>query len=125
MKPEIDRLHRLAQRCLTELPSRALDCDIYCAYHNIVDANDLRFEAMVDAHRQGQVLLPGGSGEDEGWVETPPFSSDRRYAEMLMPDGLSTICRQPLWVCATALKARALLQSPPAELTGGLRLGLG
>jgi hypothetical protein len=121
MDPNVKRLLTVASRCLTELPSRDLDCDIYCAVHNILDGNDQRNAAMVEAHQRGQVLLLNEEGDEASWVEVPPFSIERKYAEMLLPDGLLTICQPPLRVCATALKARAILDGPPISEAQTLR----
>jgi len=64
----------LANRCLFEPASRALDAEIYCGIHHIKVGNDLRTHALVVARRSGLVLIlePGL----EGWVEVPPFTSD-------------------------------------------------
>ena len=101
----------LANRCLYESASRALDAEIYCGIHHIKDGNDLRTHALVVARRSGLVLIlePGL----EGWVEVPPFTSDMKYAASLVPDGLYTISRDPRIVCSTALMALAITNAPP------------
>ena len=76
----------LADRCLAEAPSRALDVEIYCALHGIEDGNDLASPALVEARAKGDVLIvePGL----QGWVEVPPFTGELKYAKSLLPDGL-------------------------------------
>jgi hypothetical protein len=101
----------LANRCLMEPASRALDAEIYCAFHNIADGNDLASAALVEARHKGEVLLiePGV----HGWIDVPPFTSELRHAKSLVPDGLLTISRDPLIICATALTALAITRAPP------------
>ncbi|MEA2913429.1 MAG: hypothetical protein QOJ15_5510 [Bradyrhizobium sp.] len=101
----------LANRCLFEPASRALDAEIYCGIHHIKDGNDLRTHALVVARRSGLVLIL--EPELEGWVEVPPFTSDMKYAASLVPDGLYTISRDPRIVCSTALTALAITNAPP------------
>ena len=104
-------LATLADRCLTEAPSRALDVEIYCAIHGIDDGNDLASPALVEARAKGDVLIvePGLWG----WVEVPPFTGVLKYAKSLLPDGLHTISSDPRIVCAAALRALALSNAPP------------
>jgi hypothetical protein len=104
-------LATLADRCLTEAPSRALDVEIYCAIHGIDDGNDLASPALVEARAKGDVLIvePGLWG----WVEVPPFTGVLKYAKSLLPDGLYTISSDPRIVCAAALRALALSNAPP------------
>lgn len=101
----------LADRCLAEAPSRALDVEIYCALHGIEDGNDLASPALVEARAKGDVLIvePGL----QGWVEVPPFTGELKYAKSLLPDGLYTISSDPRIVCAAALRALALTGAPP------------
>jgi len=101
----------LARRCLAEPASRAMDAEIYCAIHDIDDGNDLASPSLRAARCNGEVLVPDARWPD--WVETPPFSTDLRYAASLMPDGLYLISRDPRVACATALSARALAGTPP------------
>ena len=95
-------LAALADRCLTEAPSRALDVEIYCAIHGIEDGNDLASPALVEARAKGDALSvePGL----QGWVEVPPFTGELKYAKSLLPDGLYTISSEPRIVCAVALR---------------------
>jgi hypothetical protein len=104
-------LAALADRCLAEAPSRALDVEIYCALHGIEDGNDLASPALVEARAKGDVLIvePGL----QGWVEVPPFTGELKYAKSLLPDGLYTISSEPRIVCAAALRALALTDAPP------------
>ena len=104
-------LAALADRCLAEAPSRALDVEIYCAIHGIEDGNDLCSPALVEARAKGDVLIvePGL----QGWVEVPPFTGELKYAKSLLPDGLHTISSEPRIVCAAALHALAITDAPP------------
>ncbi len=104
-------LATLANRCLLEAPSRALDVEIYCAIHGIEDGNDLGSPALIEARAKGDVLIvePGL----HGWVEVPPFTEQLKYAKSLLPDGLYTISSEARIVCAAALRALALTDAPP------------
>jgi hypothetical protein len=104
-------LASLAERCLSEAPSRALDVEIYCAIHGIEDGNDLASPSLVEARAKGDVLIvePGL----QGWVEVPPFTGELKYAKSLLPDGLCTISSEPRIVCAAALRALAITDAPP------------
>ena len=104
-------LAALADRCLAEAPSRALDVEIYCAIHGIEDGNDLASPALVEARAKGDALIvePGL----QGWVEAPPFTSELKYAKSLLPEGLYTISSEPRIVCAAALRALAITGAPP------------
>lgn len=105
------RLASLADRCLAEAPSRALDVEIYCALHGIDDGNDLCSPALVEARAKGDVLIvePGL----HGWVEVPPFTGELKYAKSLLPDGLYAISSESRIVCAAALRALAITNAPP------------
>jgi len=106
-----ETLAMLANRCLLEAPSRALDVEIYCALHGIEDGNDLGSPALVEARAKGDVLIvdPGL----HGWVEVPPFTEQLKYAKSLLPDGLYTISCEARIVCAAALHALAITHAPP------------
>lgn len=108
---EPSTLATLANRCLAEAPSRALDVEIYCAIHGIEDGNELASPALVEARAKGDVLIvePGLWG----WVEVPPFTGELKYAKSLLPDGVYTISSDPRIVCAAALRALALTDAPP------------
>jgi len=103
----------LAGRCVHERASRRLDGrDLRCntqhrGYQHL--SNDNPWEAK----RNGQVLVRHHGGRGIGWMEAPPFSRERKYAVMLLPEGLATICKDPRFVCAVALRARALTNAPP------------
>lgn len=118
-------LSQLADRCLREGPSRRLDGEIYCAVHALCDWNDLGDELRVAAREEGFVLVAQDSENDTRWVESPPFTSEMKYAESLMPPGLAHIAREPRTICATALAARARSGEPPfrhcawPEVAGG------
>jgi hypothetical protein len=114
-------LHSLGTRCLYERASRRLDGEIYCAIHNVTDWNPLLNNQQLRARENGQVLLehrPGGLG----WIEVPPFTSELKYAESLLPDGLCTLYRDARKVCATALQARALANEPPPLISNVVQL---
>lgn len=101
----------LADRCLREAPSRALDVEIYCALHGIEDGNDLASPALVEARAKGDVLIVEAGLQV--WVEVPPFTGELKYAKSLLPDGVYTISSDPRIVCAAALRALALTDAPP------------
>jgi hypothetical protein len=106
-------LHSLGTRCLYERASRRLDGEIYCAIHNVTDWNPLLDDQQLRARENGQVLLEHRAGDGLDWIEAPPFTSELKYAETLLPDGLCTLYRDARKVCATALQARALANEPP------------
>lgn len=101
----------LADRCLVDAPSRALDVEIYCAIHGIEDGNELANPALVEARAKGDVLIVEAGLQV--WIEVPPFSGVLKYAKSLLPDGLYTISSEPRVVCAAALRALALTDAPP------------
>jgi hypothetical protein len=107
----------LVERCLREPPSRRLDGEIYCALHNVRDLNDLSTDNLLQAWTNGNVLVEYCRGAKIGWVEAPPFTGELKYAETLLPEGVTTICKDPRRVCATALNARALTGAPPLHLS--------
>ena len=107
----------LAGRCLREPASHRLDGEIYCALHNIRDTNDLSERYLLEARENGEVLVERQRGADRGWIQAPPFTEELRYAETLVPEGLTTIARDPRIVCATALNARALTSAPPLRVS--------
>jgi hypothetical protein len=125
-------LRELARRCLTEPASRRLDGEIYCALHNIRDANPPGTSSQVPCGEAGEVLVEHQPGAGFAWIEVPPFTTQLKYAESLLPDGLATIYRDARTVCATALLARVLANEPPPSVSGiadrehpGLPLTLG
>jgi hypothetical protein len=101
-------LHSLGTRCLYERASRRLDGEIYCAIHSVTDWNPLLDNQQLRARENGQLLLEHRPGDGLDWIEAPPFTSELKYAESLLPDGLCTLYRD-----ATALQARALANEPP------------
>ncbi len=113
LDPGALRLIALAERCAHEPASRQLDGEIYCAVHNIEDIDLLSDDNLWEAKRDGQVLVL----HHGDWVEAPPFTRERKYAEMLLPEGLATICKDPRLVCAVALRARALTNAPPLRIS--------
>ena len=117
MEPHIERLLRLAESCLTERPSRRLDGEIYCALHKIDDLNSVENERLIDARLNGEVLVRGHRGLPVGWIEAPPFTAELRYAEELLPDGVRTILKDPMKVCAAALNARARCDAPAPRVS--------
>jgi hypothetical protein len=106
-------LYGLGTRCLCEPASRRLDGEIYCAIHNITDWNPLLSSLQFRARESGEVLVEHHPGEGLNWIEAPPFTTELRYAESLLPEGLCTFYRDARKVCATALQARALANEPP------------
>jgi hypothetical protein len=116
LDPGATRLVLLAERCLHESASRRLDGEIYGAIHYIEDANTLSDDKLLEARDGGFVLVRNNLGI-AGWIEAPPLTSVRRYAESLLPEGLATICRHPRLVCAAALRARALTGAAPPRFS--------
>jgi hypothetical protein len=113
----------IANRCLVEPASRALDAAIHCAVLGITDANPLSSAALIEARARGFVLL--NRTAIPHWADAPPYTGDLGCAQSLVPEGLSTIAREPRIVCATALIARALLDSPRVPLDGPRKHWLG
>jgi hypothetical protein len=71
---------------------------------------------LVFVGREGDVLEKDCRGLVIDRIEAPPYSSELKYAESLLPDGLAIIVRDPLKVCAAALNARARCRAPPLRL---------
>ena len=105
-------LYGLGTRCLREPASRRLDGEIYCAIHNVTDWNPLINNQQFQARESGEVLVEHPAGEGFQWIESPPFTTELRYAESLLPEGILTFYREARRVCATALQARALANEP-------------
>jgi hypothetical protein len=103
-------LAALANRCLLEPPSRAMDATIFCIVHNTADRNSFSTPTLIEARARGRVLL--NEPTILGWVTVPRYTEDLNSAKSLVPDGLSTISRDPRIVCATALMALALTGEP-------------
>ena len=99
-------LFQLSRRCMREWPSRLLDGQIYCAIHGAADANDLGTSRLIEARANGFVLM--GQTAAWVWVASPRFTLELEEAKSLLPLGLVTISRDPMIVCATALRALAL-----------------
>jgi hypothetical protein len=112
----VPRSIRVANRCLTEPASRALDAAIYCAVLGTADGNPLTSAPLIEARARGMILV--NQAAIKGWVDAPPYTEDLSCARSLVPEGLSTIARDPRIVCATALTVRALLDLPPLPLIG-------
>jgi hypothetical protein len=110
------RLLALAERCLVEAPSRRLDGEIYCAVHHIMDMNHLNAHNLWEARESGEVLV-GHRGATVEWIEAPPFTTELKYAETLLPERVATILKDPLAVCAAALRARALSDASPPHVS--------
>ena len=117
MEPHLEQLLRVAESCLQERPSRRLDGEIYCALHRIEDLNRVDNERLIDARLNGEVLVEGHRGLPVGWIEAPPFTAELRYAEALLPDGVRTMLKDPIKVCAAALRARALSDAPAPRVS--------
>jgi hypothetical protein len=110
-------LHSLGTRCLYERASRRLDGEIYCAIYSVTDWNPLLDNQQLRARENGQLLLEHRPGDGLDWIEAPPFTSELKYAESLLPDGLCTLYRD-----ATALQARALANEPPPLISNIVQL---
>ena len=115
-------LYGLGSRCLHEPASRRLDGEIYCAIHNVTDWNPLLNNQQFGARENGEVLVEHPRGEGLDWIEVPPFTTELRYAESLLPEGLCTFYRDARKVCATALQARALANEPPPLISNIVQL---
>jgi hypothetical protein len=115
-------LYGLGSRCLHEPASRRLDGEIYCAIHNVTDWNPLLNNQQFRARENGEVPVEHPRGEGLDWIEVPPFTTELRYAESLLPEGLCTFYRDARKVCATALQARALANEPPPLISNIVQL---
>jgi len=115
-------LYQVGTRCLYERASRRLDGEIYGAIHNVTDWNPLLNGQELRARENGEVLLEHRPGEGLDWIEIPPFTTELRYAESLLPEGLCTFYRDARKVCATALQARALANEPPPLISNVVQL---
>jgi hypothetical protein len=58
-------------------------------------------------------------------ADAPWYTEDLGCAKSLVPEGLATIARDPLIVCATALIARAMLDAPAFPFGGWRKHWLG
>jgi hypothetical protein len=115
-------LYGLGSRCLHDPASRRLDGEIYCAIHNVTDWNPLLHNQHFRARENGAVLVEHPPGEGLDWIEVPPFTTELRYAESLLPESLCTFYRDARKVCATALQARALANEPPPLISNIVQL---
>jgi hypothetical protein len=115
-------LYGLGTCCLYERASRRLDGEIYCAIHNVTDWNPLLSKQQIRARENGEVLVEHRPGEGRHWIEAPPFTTELRYAESLLPEDLCTFYRDARKVCATALQARALANEPPPLISNVVQL---
>jgi hypothetical protein len=106
----------VSNRCLIEPASRALDGAIYCAVLGAIDDNSLSSAPLIEARARGCILI--NHAGIKGWADAPPYTEDLACAKSLVPEGLATISRDPRIVCATALMARAVLDSPSLPLVG-------
>jgi hypothetical protein len=106
-------LYGLGDRCLHERATRRLDGEIYCAIHKVTDWNPLISDQLLRARENGEVLVEHRRGDGLFWIAAPPFTTELRYAESLLPEGLLTFYQDARRVCATALQARALANEPP------------
>jgi hypothetical protein len=101
----------IANRCLREHASRALDAKIYCAVLGVRDANELNSEFLIEARASGMVLIR--STGLMGWLDSPHYTADLNWAKSLLPEGLATISNDPRAICAIALMAIAMTHQPP------------
>jgi hypothetical protein len=88
-------LYGLGTRCLHEPASRRLDGEIYCAIHNVTDWNPLINNQQFQARESGEVLVEHCPDEGLHWIEAPPFTTDIRYAELLLPERQKLPTRVP------------------------------
>jgi hypothetical protein len=95
----------LADRCLREPPSRRLDAEIYCAVLDEVDVNTPGGDRQLTAVRDGEVLLVKRGTTDTEWYVSPPYTSELRYANLLLPENVLTITREARQVYSIALRA--------------------
>lgn len=107
----VSLLIAIANRCLREPPSRALDAKIYCAVLGVTDANELTSEFLIEARAGGMVLIR--TMGLMGWLDAPHYTEDLNLAKSLLPEGLATIANDPRAICATALMAIAMTDQPP------------
>ena len=113
----------VANRCLVEPASRALDAAIHCTVLGVTDANPMSSAAFIEARARRLFLIDHAA--IRGWADAPPYTADLGCAQLLVPEGRSTIAREPRIVCATALMARAMLDSPRVPLQGRRKHWLG
>ena len=109
----------LSNLCLIEDASPALDASIHCAVLGTTDRNALTSATLRQARARGSILILKAGVR--GWIEAPPYTSDLAWAKSLVPEDLATISPQPRIICATALIARAILDSPSFPLFGWRR----
>jgi hypothetical protein len=100
----------VANRCLREHASRALDAKIYCAVLGARDANELNSEFLIEARASGMVLIRATGLM--GWLDAPHYTEDLNWAKSLLPEGLAAISKDPRVVCAIALMAIAMTDQP-------------
>jgi hypothetical protein len=70
----------------TSRPQGASDGEIYCAIHNVTDWNPLLNNQQFRARENGEVPVEHRPGEGLDWIEAPPFTTNLRYAEALLPE---------------------------------------
>ena len=114
------RLIAMANRCLIEPASRALDARIHCVLLGLEDGNGLTSPALIQARGRGLLLLPADSVQV--WVEAPRYTEDLACAKSLVPACVSTILSDPRVVCATALMTIAVMETPPTQFQSRLLL---
>ena len=100
----------VANRCLREHASRALDAKIYCAVLGARDANELNSEFLIEARASGMVLIRATGLM--GWLDAPHYTEDLNWAKSLLPEGLAAISNDPRVVCAIALMVIAMTDQP-------------
>ena len=67
MSYSVPRSILVANRCLTEPASRALDAAIYCAVLGTVDANPLTIAPLIEARASGMILV--NQAAIKGWID--------------------------------------------------------
>jgi hypothetical protein len=107
----VSLLVAIANRCLQEHASRALDARIYCAVLGVADANELNSKFLIKARASGMVLVR--TTGLMGWLDAPHYTADLTWAKSLLPEGLAVKSNDPRVVCAIALMAMAMTDQPP------------
>jgi hypothetical protein len=115
------RLLQVAERCLTDPPSRELDGVIYCALHELEDINDLSSRRFIVARLTGEVLVEEHRGAAVGWFSAPYYTTDKEAARTLFPNHVDIVPDNLSVACAAALRARVAANASPPHLPSVFR----
>jgi hypothetical protein len=115
------RLMQVAERCLTDTPSRELDGVIYCAVHELEDINDLSSERFIVARHTGEVLVEDHRGAAVGWFSAPHYTTDKEAARTLFPNHVDIVPDNLSVACAAALRLRVAANEPAPQLPSVFR----